>query len=409
MTAIAVLERKEQPVIERSTGPTTAMVIEDVRVERRGDGSLRLSGRVDGDEIWYLVAGVDDLSPRAEPLLGAALLPAIASSRPIVVRDGELSPQLFQTLPHIQRLLELWTPGVKRVPVEAANLVAPSARPIVTSTYSGGVDSLSTFMRHRDEITHLLFINGFDMREDGAWDAAEARMRESADKLGKAVISVNTNAHEFCARRGVTMPAFHGTLLCTIIAALAPQRAYVASTFTYRELKPWGSHPLLDPLWATEATAIHHDACELRRTEKTELIASDPEMLALLQVCWGNRTHNCGRCSKCVRTRIALEIIGAGPGPFPDHDPMQHIQKLVPDTTANASYTWDLWKLACDHGERAIAAQLRRILDRFRRKRAVKNLVKTAIGDRVTMALHRLSGKPWLTSALPLHDPDDLR
>ena len=385
------------------------LIIDQVAVETIRPGMHKLRANVDGDDVWFTFSGVENVERRVEPFIGAALLPAIAHGRVLVIKDGLLSPKLLKSLEAIQRVITLWSPETRQIPIEPGELSEPMGRPMVTCTFSGGVDSMSTLIRHRDEITHLMFINGFDMRDDDSWDSAEAHMMESAKKLGKKAISINSNAHEFLSARGITMPYAHGGLLCSIIGAIAPTRAYVASTYTVRELKPWGSHPVLDPLWATATTEIIHDACELRRSEKTALIASHPEALELLQVCWNRRVGNCGNCTKCRRTQLTLSLLGVDRGPFPAIDPTECLSKVTPGTTQDASYTWDLWKLADDRGHDQLASALKKILTRFRRKRAARNFLKSVIGDSATRSLHKVGKKQWLTNALPLQDPDDLR
>jgi hypothetical protein len=85
-----------------------------------------------------------------------------------------------------------------------------------------------------------------------------------------------------------------------------------STTSNYNNLRPQGTHPLLDPLWSTETTAFFHDGCEVRRVEKAAQIAESHVAMRHLQVC-GKRTtygtygtHNCGRCEKCVRTMLNL-------------------------------------------------------------------------------------------------------
>lgn len=57
---------------------------------------------------------------------------------------------------------------------------------------------------------------------------------------------------------------------------------------------------------------ICHDGAELTRTDKARIVATEPEVLALLRVCWqgDELSKNCGRCEKCVRTFWALHIAG---------------------------------------------------------------------------------------------------
>jgi hypothetical protein len=97
------------------------------------------------------------------------------------------------------------------------------------------------------------------------------------------------------------------------------RKVLIPGTFTYADLIPLGSHPMLDPLWSTKAVEILHDGCEASRLDKVRCIQGDPLARKLLRVCWRNvgREMNCGVCEKCVRTRICLEIVGGDWAMFP--------------------------------------------------------------------------------------------
>jgi hypothetical protein len=79
----------------------------------------------------------------------------------------------------------------------------------------------------------------------------------------------------------------------------------VPAVHTYQRLKPWGSSPLLDPLWSSDRLAIIHDGCEASRPEKIAYIATSDAALESLHVCAQHHT-NCGSCEKCVATQVAL-------------------------------------------------------------------------------------------------------
>jgi hypothetical protein len=80
---------------------------------------------------------------------------------------------------------------------------------------------------------------------------------------------------------------------------------------------PWGSHPLVDPLWSTGTVEIVHDGCEATRSDKAARIATSETALRHLRVCWGYREaydrgiYNCGHCAKCLRTQVDLYLAGA--------------------------------------------------------------------------------------------------
>lgn len=74
----------------------------------------------------------------------------------------------------------------------------------------------------------------------------------------------------------------------------------------------WGSHPMTDHHFSTENFQFVHDGAGFNRTEKLKILSDAPYVLKNLQFCYvvQQKDHNCGRCEKCLRTRINLLIAG---------------------------------------------------------------------------------------------------
>jgi hypothetical protein len=162
-------------------------------------------------------------------------------------------------------------------------------------------------------------VQGFDVRavDQDVWDRISPPVRAAARELGKPLVEVSTNVQPF------TEPFLHwnytcGSAMASVALLLAPlfSKVYIAASSTYTHLFPFGSHPLLDPLWSTEALEIVHDGCEATRIDKAALISTNETALKYLRVCYQNRNdqrdvYNCGRCEKCIRTKINLHLVGA--------------------------------------------------------------------------------------------------
>jgi hypothetical protein len=91
------------------------------------------------------------------------------------------------------------------------------------------------------------------------------------------------------------------------------KKIYIPASYTYDTLFPWGTHPLLDPLWSTEGLEFVHFGCGASRAEKVTLVAESDTALRHLRVCYENpdSAYNCGVCEKCVRTKLSLYAVGA--------------------------------------------------------------------------------------------------
>jgi hypothetical protein len=267
-------------------------------------------------EIGFACADPGPLASGADPFVAAALLPAMRHGEPMQVR-GTLSPRLAASLPRIQAIFHRWSEAHRPIEIRAQTRPpATAAGDGVACFFSGGVDSCYSLLQNRPAITHLVLVVGFDVRrEDQALrERVVAEGREVAERFGKQLVELETSARRL---EPLLAPWWftHGTILAGALLALAPRyrRILVPASHSYAGLFPWGSHPLLDPLWSTEQIEVIHDGCEASRFEKVARIAQDDFLLGRLRVCHASiRGHfNCGRCDKCVRTMASLTILGA--------------------------------------------------------------------------------------------------
>jgi hypothetical protein len=267
--------------------------------------------------LWYRTSA-GPLAEASEPFLVAALLPCARLGVPLRSM-GPISRRLDENLTTIQEIFHVWDRRYHTVPVTAP-LRGPgpsttSARP-TACFFTGGVDSFYTLLKHRQEIDLLVFVHGFDipLGQGALRERVSAKLREVAAVLGKELLEVETNIRP-CTGRYVSWEDFHGAALAAVALALAPhvRRIFVAASRCFADLSPWGSHPLVDPLWSTEDVAIVHDGCEATRLEKTRRIVECEAVRRTLRVCWENPRgmYNCGRCTKCLFAKARLRALGA--------------------------------------------------------------------------------------------------
>ena len=272
---------------------------------------------------FFVRASEPILETCREAQLACALAPAMASGLGADL-EGPISRRLLSSLPTIVDIHAAW--NEKLSPVSFPKLVPVAQRRTspgrVGAFFSGGADSFHSFLANRDEITDLIFIHGFDLALDRKeiWQAAAASVEAVASSFGVGVVQVETNIRPFLRNFCPWTLTGHGLALATVGHLLAPafERIYIASAFHYRDLFPWGSHPLLDPLWSSELLEFVHYGCATSRVEKVRLIAESDVALGNLRVChWKEGVPfepggplTCGRCEKCLRTMISLELAG---------------------------------------------------------------------------------------------------
>ncbi len=259
------------------------------------------------------------LSGNCDSFLACAILPCMKAGGGKLIARGEVSQGLISALSAIQDIYCSWDPSLRRTKIENVRPVpatSPTARR-VGAFFSGGVDSFYTFLMHRDEITDLIFVHGLDIRLDNTSlrETASKTIREVASHFGKNVVEIETNIRHFLDPYVDWGKLGHGAALAAIGHLLSPdfRRIFVAATYTYAQLHPWGTHPVLDSLWSSETLEFVHDGCEATRVQKVALISEYEIALQSLRVCWDERntSYNCGRCEKCLRTMINLKANGA--------------------------------------------------------------------------------------------------
>ena len=264
------------------------------------------------------------------PFLPALLLPAMKLHEPLEI-PVPVSSRLLRSVHEIQRIFERWDPTLSEVQIKApirekqySEVPAASNRGIF---FSCGVDSFYSLLRNvqnhpadEEAITHLIVVHGFDTwfaKRSELFEAIAGNTSRIARELGKKVIPAATNLKDFGDRFVPWDSHYHGAFLASMGLALENlfEKIYIASSHNCDQLFPWGSHPILDPLWSTERLSFVHDGSETRRIDKTRYISQFPIVLQTLRVCnvrsYTRNVYNCGSCEKCLRTMIGLHVAGA--------------------------------------------------------------------------------------------------
>ena len=315
-------------------------------VERHGRPALSAAVQVDGDrklpptlDFWVRRGSLSPQARRADAFVVALLPLAMRRGEPVIV-EGPVSVALAHGLRSLQEVLATWWPALFRpVPVHYAQLdAAPEARPGgVGGCFSGGVDSYYTVLSHLADseplpayrLTHALINHRFSQLDDGRPDDDRAERLHGlyAPVLARwgvelmLVESILRSFREHILRDGGRMKSYGSALLCWA-HALGTHfgRFHLAghSTWAYRDMTPFGSHVALDHHLGTDQLQVMHFGAGATRSERIERITREPEVRRTLRVCLTqsgltdapDTVINCGRCYKCVRTLMVLDMLG---------------------------------------------------------------------------------------------------
>ncbi|HID52686.1 MAG TPA: hypothetical protein EYP41_11705 [Anaerolineae bacterium] len=166
--------------------------------------------------------------------------------------------------------------------------------------------------------------------------------------------------------------------MASVAHALAARlsSAAIASSDNMVGLRPYGSHPLLDPHYGSADLWIDHTDMALTRLDKMKHLADWPSGVQSIRVCGANWPGaNCGHCEKCVRTMLELLVVGALAinDAFPDDDVSAELvlSAVQIDSTVDAYYQEMLAPLLA-MGRSDLAQVIQGKLDQFveRQKRA---------------------------------------
>ncbi len=359
------------------------MLVEDVRIADIECDRAEVRATCGGQPLYFrMPASRLCRQSIGDALLLSTLVPAMRAGTTIrLPMEFPVSEQLAANLDAIQRIYCGWNAGLHKVALEAELQARHRSDGPVGLFYAGGVDSSFSLLSHRDELDALILVFGFDFTQSDA-EMAESTARHArfAGLLGKQLIPVETNHSRFVREHGISRLFTFGSTLAGIALLLGLARCFIATGHSSANLRPDGSHPILDPLFSNGATTLVHDDVSVNRLEKTWAVARHPLLLENLLVCWENPNGNCGRCSKCLRTMTALRLADVQ-GPFPRLADMHALGRAA--ASMEPEYVIDMLLAARDKGDQEVARQLRRGLRAHDRKEALRHLDNALLGGRL--------------------------
>ena len=274
----------------------------------------------------------NDLYANPNAFLLACALPAMRYGETRIAIDAPICPEIKDGLVNAMKYLISWHGGKRKIiPIEAPiqhQILLSDKSPRSGCLFSGGIDALAMLrdnhlnfeIGHPRRIQDGILVYGVLQGEnefDPTFQNVINAVSTMAKDAGINLIQVNTNAYAHFRDLDPDFSfwryEYHGSFLSAIAHAFEPRFTVtsIASTYDFAHLEPWGSHPLIDPLYSNTSLQIRHENTALSRLEKTKLIGEWDVAIEQLRVCnekasYSKGNYNCGRCEKCVRTMTAL-------------------------------------------------------------------------------------------------------
>ena len=322
------------------------------------------------------------LAPNGDIGVALSILPSMRAREDLIVQSP-VSGSLLRNIQHYQEIVSTWYPELVPIGVKA-NVADRTSGERIASFFSGGADSFYTALKHRETINDWILVRGFDISlevaEDHLWSLTRDAAARAADEAGSRLVEIESNLRQLLQPGAQWGPRFHGVGMASVGLAMRHNvgKLLIPSSHTYRNLSPYGSHPLLDPLWGGDGLEVVHDGADMTRVAKVRAISECPAAMKYLRVCCTNvpNRYNCGECEKCLRTAVNLYAVGALERceTLPDRLDLRAIRRQF---------------FASENG-RAIVQENLDALDNTKENLAVRRALKRTIGRRIPYRARRM-------------------
>lgn len=361
------------------------------------DGQVRLTGVITRAgspgpfELYfaYPESVSDWVVESAEPFAAAMLVPAMYWHEDLEV-DQPISPRLARFLPDARAAFASWSRDLT-LPALHVRAGAPWTAPQVRRTacfFSGGVDSFHTALRrHKQEplpepLTHLLFMRGIEtpLAESRGVSDSQQHVETIAQRMGIGCIAGETNLRTFFGRNWERYYVGSGLAATALSLGRGFSAICIPGSSTYAHPHWCGTTFVTDPMFSTESLSLHHDGADTERGHKVRAILqwNAPLVREHLRVCIHNNggAWNCGKCYKCVRTAIILELLGElGNGPPFQESPARNWRHTLPND--HVFFTREALQMARELGTRPdLIRMLQGIVNRRARFDATVQFIK---------------------------------
>ncbi|MBV1904606.1 MAG: hypothetical protein KUG75_00900 [Pseudomonadales bacterium] len=393
------------------------MQIENIQV-KSDQAYTRISANIRGEELWFRLPNKYFNGSVADALLSSAFFPAMAQPASINPNDDAhvlslpeqypVSPKLMAAFPMLQDVFRSWCPRLQPISIVAEPEKSPKFIEGTASMFSGGVDSVYTVLKHKDEITHLVYIAGYEhVLDEEALARTTQYLTQFAETYNKLLIVVETNQIDFFTKLKIGRDIYHGNAMAAVAHLLGFEKVYIPSSDAYSELQPWGSHALTDPVWSSDSVQIVYDGGPEGRIDKIDYLDKHSDAMQHVLVCWNEAETNCCVCNKCLRTMIAMQLLNIHSPKFPKPLQIKNIRQARFKTAVDSQLFTECLDGARTRGNhqlvRAMAWAESRVHIVNALKKVTRSLDDLILGGILQRRATNHKQQQWYTIPVPKH------
>lgn len=212
------------------------------------------------------------------------------------------------------------------IKAEVASAPLPNAGAVGTGI-SCGVDSLYALARESDslfpnhKITHLAFNNvgshGVGEKAHMLYNKRLQRPREFAEEYGYEFVASDSNLMDVIKQSHFYTHTYSSMFPVLCLQKLYSVYYYASGGYRYEEFtleakkgRCSGSYEILSlPAFSSHQLRIYSQGENMTRMQKLKRVVDYAPSYKYLNVCLHDG-RNCGKCEKCVRTMMGLDVIG---------------------------------------------------------------------------------------------------
>lgn len=308
--------------------------------ESEGMSTLSTEIDIDGDKKDVLISVESEygkyLSPERADYALVGMLPYAFRNRHDIICEAPVTDELLYNIQEVLMPTFIYSdPRVYSTKIQAEIAPALDKLPVENAFNGGvgtgiscGVDSFYSTLKHLNskypsrKLTHLCIFNNGSLhhysRKNLELNAQKVfeRAEVVATKLNLPLIKLDSNFRTVLEQGHLLTHTYLDAL-----AIYAMQKLwrvyYYSSSHSFWEFSlqnnmdvaPGRFEPFLLDCFSTSALKIISSGSEVSRNEKTEFIADNPIVQKYLHVCTRRISRNCGQCTKCMRTLLALDAL----------------------------------------------------------------------------------------------------